>query len=190
MEHRDETTPLLTNETQLPENGNTRRTRWFRVTSPQAINFIQTFVMFCITFSSLLTALPVTQLLKDALCREHYDNIPELDENMNCNTAEINSKLAWIFSTQSVLEIVAELVVAVPYGALADRIGKRRVLVWAAMSSMAGIFVFLGILQFPNIFPVYLVVLSFLPRLFGGGETVLLAMLHSITSDIAPLDLR
>lgn len=188
MDNHNETTPLLANETQPAKDGKTRA-RWFQVTSPQAINALQSFVMFCITFSSLLTALPVTQLLQDALCREQYDNVPELDET-SCNTPLIKTKLAWILSTTSVLSTVFELIVAIPFGALADRIGRRPVLVWATLSSMASIVVFLGIIRFPTIFPAYLVVLCSLPRLFGGGETVLLAMLYSITSNTAPPELR
>lgn len=195
-----ESSPLLRGNTQQPQQDASQpsakivRARWLQITNPQTVNVAQSFIILCITLSAFLAAVPQAQLLEDAVCREYYDGIwsprGTQDDELRCKISPVEARLASLSGISSTLEMSAELIVALPLGILADRIGKRPVMIWAALSSLLSSSWALLVIKFSDTLSVSMVLFSFVPRLLGGGETVLLAMLYAITADIAPAALR
>jgi MFS family permease len=195
-----ESSPLLRGNTQQPQQDASQpstkivRAHWLQITNPQTINAVQSFIIFCTALSALLAAVPQAQLLEDAVCREYFDGIwsprGTQDDELRCKITPVEARLASLTGISSTLEMSAELIVALPMGILADRFGKRPVMLWAALSSLLSFSWVLLVIRFSDMLPVSMVLFSFVPRLLGGGETVLLAMLYSITADIAPAALR
>lgn len=199
MSAPSESTPLLQPEqetvqtTTPPPQEKRRCLRWPQLTNPQAINAAQCFLIFSVTFGLFLASVPQLQLLEGAVCKEYYANRPATGDDegsQSCKIAPIQARIARLTGASSTLEIAAELIIALPMGRLADRIGKRPVLLLAALSSMLSSLWSLFVISFSGTLPVTLILGSFVPRLLGGGETVLLSMLYAITADIAPAVLR
>ncbi|CEJ83018.1 hypothetical protein VHEMI03052 [[Torrubiella] hemipterigena] len=166
--------------------------RWPKVTNPQAINGMQMFVIFTLTFSALLASVPQLQLLEGAICKEYYAarSPLEADEPRPCKIPAVEARLARLTGISSTLGIAAELVMALPMGRLADRIGKRPIMIWAVVSYMLTSMWTSGVLWFSDRLPVSLILGNFVPLLLGGGETVLVSMLFAMTAEIAPSALR
>lgn len=188
LQHDPEPTDLTAPSSQLKGSW----LRWRRVTNPQAVNGMQMFIIFTLTFSALLASVPQLQLLEGAICKEYYATRSplEADEPQPCKIPAVEARLARLTGISSTLGIAAELVMALPMGRLADRIGKRPIMIWAIVSYMLTSMWTSVVLWFSDTLPVSLILGNFVPLLLGGGETVLVSMLFAMTAEIAPPALR
>ena len=76
-------------------------------------------------FGFFLAIPPQTKIFEDILCRQYYAAHPTHPSVRNCKILPIQSELARINGRKDTFDAVPSIFVAVPYGALADRIGRK-----------------------------------------------------------------
>ena len=78
------------------------------------------------------------------------------------------------------------LFLTLPYAALADRTSRKFVLMLALLGLIAGDVMVKVVVLFPNVFPVRLILVSFLFSCIGGGSGIVSALIFAILADVIP----
>ncbi|KAJ6444741.1 major facilitator superfamily transporter [Purpureocillium lavendulum] len=146
-----------------------------------------------------IVALLAFMLLEDSVCRRYYergageralaDAGGVIDEKM-CKVGPVQSKVAYLNGWQAMIEAVVGLCVAFPYGALADKIGRKPIILLSFVSyTLSGGWT-ACVLALDRVIPVELVLLS--PAFFfiGGGTCVVVSALYSAVSDVTDDETR
>ncbi|KAF7592169.1 hypothetical protein BBP40_000656 [Aspergillus hancockii] len=151
----EEISPLLGSQQQNASN-------W---SLPVPVYLLSTCI-FCLAGSGAFLDVPLARLIEDNLCRRYVWHDSSIDERL-CKTDEIQSELAHLNGSLPLVEAVVGLLVAFPFGVLADRSQTHH-------SALNGIF------------SVQLILAGPLFNVVGGGSTVLVANLYSIATDLLP----
>ncbi|KAH8820882.1 major facilitator superfamily domain-containing protein [Xylogone sp. PMI_703] len=161
--------------------------------STMKIVIIIAFMIFILAFGGTLMVLPAIRVYEDVLCHQYYEKLPDhghislagqIDEKL-CKGEEIQTRLNTLLGGLAVLGSIPGILMAMPYGLLVDRIGRKKVFALSAVGIILGGMFNLTVLWFSNIFPLYLVLLSPLFTFIGGGEATLGTIFFSIGSDIS-----
>ncbi|KAK3897103.1 general substrate transporter [Staphylotrichum tortipilum] len=143
-------------------------------------------LMFAITMSGMLILIPIFRLVEDAICHVHYGKpLAEPIEERLCKVEDVQKELALLGGVSAMLNSVVGLVAALPYGVLADRIGRKPSFILAYVGIVLAFAwgpLMLVIGPMPN---VRLSVLGSLFFLIGGGIPVAMNSLHAMASDIS-----
>ena len=73
-----------------------------------------------------------------------------------------------------------------PYAALADRTSRKLILMLALFGLIAGDIMVKVVVLFPNVFPLRLILVTFLFSCIGGGSGVMSALIFAILADVIP----
>ncbi|KAH8881493.1 MFS general substrate transporter [Thozetella sp. PMI_491] len=164
-----------------PDAGFPARQQW-------RIVWLLSLGILCFTLSSSISSAPTLRLMEDNICRQFYDPTGELgspiDEKL-CKEDKIQAELAYLEGYIVTLEAVIGLAVALPYGILADKVGRKPILLISTAGWTLSAFWVIIVLWFNNIFSVWWVLASGLFQVVGGGNTVSVAVLYSIVADVA-----
>ncbi|KAJ6438337.1 siderophore iron transporter mirB [Purpureocillium lavendulum] len=188
----EEDAPLLDDyeraDEPLPARPRIRAKRW-QVKTPGAIVLLAATLKFCITSSGMLMLIPLYRLIEDAVCHAWYeDDGPDIIEEMKCKGDEVQSRLAFMLGWFGLFNSIMTLLVAFPYGMLADRIGRKPTAIMA-YGSVAVSFGFAPLML--NVFRKqvrenpYVLMTGSLFLLFGGGVPVLLNTLYAMAADVS-----
>ncbi|KID89282.1 major facilitator superfamily transporter [Metarhizium guizhouense ARSEF 977] len=192
----EETTPLLPGEEGGDGGGGgsqqqgPRCASFFQARRPRTIYFLLSLMVFGLSFSGSLGEVPVTRLIEDNLCQRYYaarldgdTRHNKIDESL-CKSDEIQSQLAYLNGWLPMIEAVVGLFVALPYGAYADKKGRKPVL-WL---SLTGIFVsglwIAVVLALGQRISIYIILISPVFAVVGGGSTVLVSAIYSVVADV------
>ncbi|PTB62258.1 hypothetical protein BBK36DRAFT_1172814 [Trichoderma citrinoviride] len=102
--------------------------------------------------------------------------------NSACRHDELSLLQSWIAASETIMSFLT----AAPCGMAADIYGRKRMLQLSIAGTILAQAFDAVICRFPTTFPVHLMGLKGLWALFGGGSTVLSAMIFTIASDISP----
>ncbi|OGM41673.1 hypothetical protein ABOM_009994 [Aspergillus bombycis] len=140
---------------------------------------------FLLAASGAFLSLPLIRLIEDNLCRRTTEQGSSIDERL-CKTDQIQSELAYLNGSLLLVEALVGLVVAFPFGALADRVGRKPIILFSTVGSQLALAWELSIIALQDTVPVQLVLAGPLFNMVGGGSTVQVANLYSIASDLVP----
>lgn len=84
-------------------------------------------MLFVDGFGFFVSQAPTTQLFEDIVCRRYYDT-PNIMEAQLCKVPGVQREVAKVFGWQTFFDGIPSLILALWYGALADRYGRRGVL--------------------------------------------------------------
>ncbi|KAJ5206688.1 Major facilitator superfamily domain general substrate transporter [Penicillium cf. griseofulvum] len=160
----EETSPLLGGQ----------KSRWLSV-------YWLSAVVFCLSVAGTFLNVPLTRLIEDNLCTRYSQGTPT--EEL-CKTDKIQSKLAYLNGGLPLMEAVVGLIVAFPFGVLADRVGRKPIIVLSMIGTSLSLAWELAVIGLPRIISVRFILAGPLFTVIGGGNTVLLANLYSIASDL------
>ncbi|KAI4710268.1 hypothetical protein J4E89_004719 [Alternaria sp. Ai002NY15] len=139
---------------------------------------------------------PLTRLFEENLCLKYYreqdpsvidgeGNIPE----QLCKVDVVQQRLATIFGWQDMFSAIPGILLAVPYGTWADKVGRK----WIVTASLVGLdlaFVWVMIITYFNSLPLQLTWFSSAFTIIGGGPIVAMAIGVTMISDIVPPEKR
>ncbi|RDA85478.1 hypothetical protein CP532_0019 [Ophiocordyceps camponoti-leonardi (nom. inval.)] len=166
----EETTPLLGRQLAAPSRSTV---------------ILLSLVIFSLSCFSSVGSVPLNRLLEDRLCRQygaHHARLSFFDERV-CKADAVQSQLAYINGILETLEAVVGLLVAFPYGALSDKVGRKPVILlsiagftlgsaWTALILARDQATMQTILLAPAFF------------LIGGGRHVTYSTVFSAVSDV------
>ncbi|KAF2014538.1 MFS general substrate transporter [Aaosphaeria arxii CBS 175.79] len=154
------------------------------------------FLVVIIDIGAFLAEAPKTRVYEANLCIRHYlEHDPSkinpdgtVDEAL-CKEDDIQRKMAMIFGWQEMFDAIPAILLAVPYGALSDKWGRK----WVFAASLCGLQLnsawILLICYFRSL-PLQLTWFSSAFYLLGGGPIVATAVGGTMLSDIVPAEKR
>ncbi|KAI2787680.1 hypothetical protein POX_f08055 [Penicillium oxalicum] len=139
-------------------------------------------VTFCLSVAGAMLNVPLTRLIEANLCSRYAaDGIPTEE---SCKSDRIQSKLAYLNGCLPMVEAIVGLIVAFPFGALADRVGRKPIIILSMIGTSLSLIWELTIIGLPSIIRVESILIGPLFVVVGGGNGVLVANLYSIASDL------
>ncbi|TGZ76615.1 MFS general substrate transporter [Ascodesmis nigricans] len=147
-------------------------------------------LLFLFEFSELLLVSPRIRLLEASICRSHYlatnpsivpptGTIPE----ELCKLEPIQARLAYIRGWQVFCEAIPVMVMAIPWGAIADRVGRKKVLVVNFVGCAVHILWFVLVCHPRSTFPPEAVWASGFAFIVGGGPRTGGIMILALVTD-------
>ncbi|KAI0446875.1 MFS general substrate transporter [Xylaria telfairii] len=181
---RPENVPLLRAAAEVSDRFKAPSKPWHIATTPRAISAVTCIALFLWVLSGMIVMVPATRLAEDIFCRRHYGRVDRdpISEEL-CKADEIQTSVAWIFGLSMALGTIVGLLVAIPYGALAD-LQRRPVYLLAATGQFANVAWSLLVLRYWRTLPVQLILLGPAFDLIGGGLTMAIVVLYAIISDV------
>jgi MFS family permease len=148
-------------------------------------------ILLIMDWASFLGSAPQLDIFEAIICDRIYreDNTTTLSNaehaaGRDCTINSVQSELALVTQILSAVSAVPSIFLAIPYGALADRIGRRPVLFVCIIGLLLQDVLIRCITWWPSIFPLWLVWFTPLTTLVGGGSTVASAMLYLAVADV------
>ncbi|PHH70055.1 hypothetical protein CDD80_6273 [Ophiocordyceps camponoti-rufipedis] len=151
----------------------------------RSIVILLSLVVFCLSCFGSLGSVPLNRLLEDRICRRYgadYARLSFIDEQV-CKADAVQSQLAHLNGLLDTLEAVVGLLVAFPYGALSDKVGRKPIILLSITGFTLSSAWIAHILahQETSIQAILLAPVFFL---IGGGRHVTFSTLFSAVSDV------
>lgn len=145
---------------------------------------------------AFLADAPKTRVFESNLCLHYYEThdpskigpdgaVPE----KLCKIDPVQQKMAMIFGWQDTFDAIPGLILAVPFGALADKWGRK----WIFCASMMGLSfnqAWILLIAYFQRLPLQLTWFSSVFYFLGGGPIVAVALCVTMASDIVPPEKR
>ncbi|KAL7904151.1 putative MFS multidrug transporter [Trichoderma velutinum] len=124
-------------------------------------------------------------ILQDIVCKSHYEKeLPLSRDGDRCKVDAVQSEVAFINGWKDVFEMLPAIILAVPYGALADRIGRKKIFLLAIVGIGMNDLWMRMIFWFPNVFPIRAVWFGGLWQIIGAGAASLSSISHVMVADL------
>ncbi|KFY83753.1 hypothetical protein V500_09918, partial [Pseudogymnoascus sp. VKM F-4518 (FW-2643)] len=166
--------------------------------NPRLIIALLTGVMFLINFGAYMMTMPASRIYEDIICHHYYDSLSgtshlsldtPIDEAL-CKVGPVQAELATVFGGLFVASSVPSLLLSMPYGILADRIGRKPVFILSVVGILLTELLGLVICWWWRVFPLRLIWAMPFTQILGGGSAVASAMLFATVADVAPAESR
>ncbi|KAI0537873.1 major facilitator superfamily domain-containing protein [Xylaria digitata] len=135
-------------------------------------------------FTNLIAMAPRMAIFEDIICRQYYADWQEVTSVADCKIEPVQSELARINGWKRTSTMVPGLALSIPYGFLADRIGRSKVLSLALFGVLLNETWTAIVCALPHIFPLRAVWLSGAFTIVGGGPATVVSMCYAIISDV------
>ncbi|KAF2202985.1 MFS general substrate transporter [Delitschia confertaspora ATCC 74209] len=188
----EESAPLLPPARSVPEpcEPSNKSRIWIWVV------ILGTFLITIIDVGSFLADPPKTRIFEANLCLRYYskhdpskiNNDGTVDEAL-CKINAVQEKLAMIIGWSGLFDAIPGILLAVPFGTLADKYGRK----WIFMLSLFGLqlsFAWQLLICYFRTLPLQLTWLSSLFLVLGGGPLVASAVGLTFLSDVIPPEKR
>lgn len=163
--------------------------------SPRPIIALLTGVTFILNFGGFIMTMPLTRVCEDIICQHYYANLSEpspprpISEAL-CKGDPVQSELAIVIGGKFFTTCLPSLALSIPYGLLADRIGRKPVFLLSMAGSLLSELSGLAILWWWRVFPLRLIWATPIWQIIGGSYPVGSAMIYACVADVAPEETR
>ncbi|CRG89187.1 MFS transporter, putative [Talaromyces islandicus] len=191
-----ECTPLLSDAP--PSN---QQRDWKKQVLPQwtwkkwRVILVVAVTLLFISFGDSLGTAPQVSLFEEVACQNYKKSLGLVGVNGSatldgdiCKSEPVQSEVAFVIGWKNTLDIIPSVALSLPYGVVADKIGRRPVVIISLMA--IGLSEILPRLVCWFHWPLRLVWLTGLVRAPGGGDIVATTVLLVIVSDIFEADER
>ncbi|PWY64054.1 MFS general substrate transporter [Aspergillus heteromorphus CBS 117.55] len=139
-----------------------------------------------------LTAAPQTKIFENIVCQNYLAGLGNpagmIPPEGICKSEPVQSELALVNGWKDTSEFLPGILLAVPYGVLADRWGRRPVLLLGILGVLLGEIWVRVVCMYPTVLPLRLVWLSGIWRIIGGGDLTLSSVAMVMIADRFPED--
>lgn len=153
-----------------------------------------TFVCIFIVELALGTANPaISSMIEAIVCRQRYGDTILISHggsgsatDPRCKAPEIQGRLSTLLGWQTAFECIPSILFSLPYGILADNVGRRPIilLAWTGLALQLGWY--LAVFYFRDIFPLWALWFTALFGCIGSFESVGPAMVYTVLADVTP----
>ncbi|KAJ5915558.1 MFS general substrate transporter [Penicillium verhagenii] len=149
-----------------------------------------TALILAIDFGFYLTTAPQTKVFENIICRNYLNAQGQpagtiLTDGV-CKSEPVQVELALVNGWKETSDIVPGILLSVPYGILADRWGRKPVLLLGILGTLLGESWVRVVCFYPTILPLRLVWLSGLWKIIGGGDNALSSIALVMVADVFP----
>lgn len=148
-------------------------------------------IILFVETGNAMTSGPGTRIFEGIACRNFYDKnepakigpdnqVPEEE----CKGPEVQGEIAIIKGYLELFDGVASILLALPYGLLADRIGRKPTILLSIPGFVLNIVMQGCVLWFSDTIPLRAIWFSSLSWLFGGGLVVAAAVVWTMMTDV------
>ncbi|KAK6085470.1 MFS multidrug transporter [Seiridium cupressi] len=164
-----------------------------------------TAVVFILGAGNQLSLAPAAATLEKIICDKYYGTssataaflgsvapaaqLTILDDADRCKAEPIQSEISFILGWRDVFENLPAILLAMPYGVLSDRIGRRKVMILATIGVVLNDTWIRLVYWFPNL-PIRLVWLSGIWQMIGAGAPTLTSIVYAQVADVCPVEQR
>ncbi|KAH1909192.1 uncharacterized protein AFUA_5G12740 [Aspergillus fumigatus Af293] len=138
---------------------------------------ISSIVFFFVDFGFYLTVPAQTRIFEEIICRQYT-------AQGDCKIAPVQSELAAVNGWKDTFDALPGILLSIPYGVLADRIGRKPCLLLGLLGVILGESWTRLVCFWPQILPLRLVWLAGVFRLLGGGDLVVSSLVSVIVADV------
>lgn len=154
-------------------------------------------IILLVETGNAMTSGPTTRIYEAIACKSYYEATDpskigsdgQVPESL-CKGKEVQGEVAIVKGYGELFDGVASILLAVPYGLLADRIGRKPTILLSIPGFVLNILITGVTLYFSNIFPLRAVWLSALSWLIGGGLVVAAAIIWTMMADVTTEEQR
>ncbi|KAF2233230.1 MFS general substrate transporter [Viridothelium virens] len=165
--------------------------------NPTRVVFLIALAVVVLGGGEVLIANPRIRLFESIICREYYDKHETsivkgdgwLPEHL-CKIEPVESSVALLMGWQDFFDSIPALFLAIPYGWLADKYGRKPVVTMAIVAFWVRSALIMLICYFWQTLPLKLIWATSAHALFGGGIPVASAMAYAMMSDVVSKDER
>ncbi|KAJ9244771.1 hypothetical protein DTO169E5_1592 [Paecilomyces variotii] len=184
IDTHDEDTPLL--GTEDAQTKSTSRSQKLTVMIAAST------LILAMDFGFYLTAAPQIKIFESIVCHNYLAVIGKppgttLTEDI-CKSEPVQSELALVNGWKDTSDVLPGILFSVPYGVLADRWGRKPVLLLGILGTLLGESWVRVVCLYPSVLPLRLVWLSGVWRLIGGGDIVVSSIALVMVADRFPED--
>ncbi|KAF7590005.1 hypothetical protein BBP40_003449 [Aspergillus hancockii] len=184
-----EATPLLVEE---PEDDLPTREqhRPFNAKQARRLLFLICFSVVTIDFGAFLSIAPQIEIFESIICRKHYQEIGVFAADSLCKAPEVQGELAFLNGWMDTLDEVPGILLAIPYGLMADRLGRKPVLLLSLLGLILDQITLRLISWYSDIIPLRAILFAPLFLICGGGSQIATSMAYTMATDIVPSEER
>ncbi|KAK3497981.1 major facilitator superfamily domain-containing protein [Neurospora hispaniola] len=160
------------------------------------------------TMGVQITTAPSLAILQGIICKKYYEKgiidslslgkglptsfegLPTNFEDDKCKVGPVQSEVAEVNAWKDVFEILPAVALAIPWGILTDRIGRKKVLLLALLGCLLNEAWVRLVYYFPNFFPIRAVWFGGLFQLLGSGSTTFTSIVYVLIADVCPAEQR
>ncbi|KAH0598738.1 hypothetical protein MHUMG1_04042 [Metarhizium humberi] len=147
-------------------------------------------VLLLVVLTMSISSTPMLEIMEGIICRSLH---PDVDGTLNhpvCKGADVQSEFAQLQGWVTPFALVPGLVTAMPYGAMADKRGRRLVLCLAISGLVVAQILEIATCWFSDTIPIRLICLAGLATFVGGGPMVINAMIFTMVGDVFTAEQR
>ncbi|KAI1126628.1 major facilitator superfamily domain-containing protein [Nemania abortiva] len=138
---------------------------------------------FAMMFADSLQPAALTKVFEDAICDSTPSPTPSSSPSPDrCKAPAVQKELALVRGFMQLAPIFSGILCTVPYGLLAERIGRKRVLMLSGVGTLAAFSWTLAVCYW-RFLPVRWVLLSGVFLFVGGGDPVFSSTMHVMVTD-------
>ncbi|RDW94397.1 hypothetical protein BP5796_00160 [Coleophoma crateriformis] len=152
--------------------------------------FICVVLIVCFEIGFTLQIAPLNKVLESIICKNYFPELTSLDLNamaddQRCKNNDVQGTLAMLRGWQLVTEILPGLLTTIFYGFLADKHGRKIILLLSVGGIILNFIAYAVICWFSNIFSVWLTLVTPMIMFVGGGSVVATSLVFTVAADVA-----
>ncbi|ATZ53218.1 hypothetical protein BCIN_09g00960 [Botrytis cinerea B05.10] len=190
----DEESPLL--DHLRPTTATDTHSLIHQTHSPRIIISLLTAIVFIIGFGGYLAWIPSMRIYEDILCHRYYEErrggvgLSSTIDEARCKGDEVQEELNILTAVMETLKALPGMFMAVPYGLLADKIGRKPVFALSILGLLLSLLFEVFIMSEWILLPIRTVWFAPFLQFIGGGEKTASAIFYAIISDVTTQDQR
>ncbi|KAJ5965379.1 major facilitator superfamily domain-containing protein [Penicillium waksmanii] len=134
-------------------------------------------------FGNALTLAPQISIFESLICRR-------LGTDGDCKSTAVQTELALLISWKETIDQLPGIILALPYGLAADRIGRKPILVLCLIGLILEEVAIRLVCWWNVALPLRMIWVTPIFQIIGGGSQTASAMAYTIITDVIPVDRR